>query len=95
MKDAAKLGTIIAGLIAAPAMAACPPPMAGDTAAEIRGNSERLVCLQNELATNIAQRRLQMQMDAINSRLRDLDLQRRLDSLPQPPAIIVQPPISP
>ena len=95
MKYAAKLGTMIAGLLAAPVMAACPPPMAGDTAAEIRANSERLVCLQNELATRIAQHRLQMQLDAINSRLRDLDLQRRLDSLPQPPANMIQPPMGP
>lgn len=85
MKDVAKLGTIVAALMAAPAMAACPPPMAGDTAAEIRANGERLICLQNELAASITHRRLQMQLDAINSRLRDLDLQRRLDSLPQPP----------
>ena len=85
MKDAAKLGTMIAVLLAAPAMAACPPPMASDTAAEIKANGDRLVCLQNELATSIEHRRLQMQLDAINSRLRDLDLQRRLDSLPQPP----------
>lgn len=95
MKDAAELGTIIAGLIAAPAMAACPPPVAGDTAAEIRANSERLICLQNELATSMEQRQLQMQLDAINNRLRDLDLQRRLDSLPQQPTNMVQPPIGP
>lgn len=95
MKDAAKLGTIIAGLIAATVIAAGTPPMAGDTAAEVRGNSERLVCLQNELATSLAQRRLQMQLDAIIRRLRDLNLQRRLDSLPRPPTNTVQPPIGP
>lgn len=92
MRTAAIIGMMLAALLAAPALGACPPPTPGETAAEIQANNERLVCLQNELAADAAQRRLQMQIDAINDRLRDMDLQRRFDSLPPPPVVVIQTP---
>ena len=86
---------VILGGFAAPAHAACPPPAPGDTAAEIRGNSERLICLQTNLATQTAQRQLQMRLEAINNRLRDIELQQRLDDLPPPPVVVARPPTIP
>ncbi len=92
MKHIIIICIMIAGLATAPAQAACPAPAAGDTAAEIKANSDRLLCLQEKLASDTKQRQLQLQLDAINARLRDLQLQQQFDKLPQPPVIVVQPP---
>lgn len=94
MRNAAIIGMTIAGLLAAPAFAACPPPTPGDTPAEIKANAERLVCLQREISADTERRRQQMEIDALNNRLRDLELQRRFDNLPKPPVIVVPPPIN-
>lgn len=92
MRHAAIIGMTVAGLLAAPALAACPPPTPGDTPAEIRANADRLVCLQQDISANTERRRQQLEIDALNNRLRDLEVQRRFDNLPKPPVIVVQPP---
>ena len=81
------------GLCVGTAQAACPPAAPGDTAAEIQANSQRLVCLQNELAAETRQRNLQFQLDALQKSQQDLRLQRRLDALP--PIPVYQPPVFP
>ncbi len=95
MKPTATFGAVLIGILASamilPAHAACPPPLPGDTAAEIRANSERLVCLQTELAARSEQHRLELQIDALNERLRSLELQRRFDALPPVPLIVAPP----
>lgn len=67
--------------LAAPVAAQCPQPVAGNTAAEILANQQRIVCLQRELAAETARRQQVMEIDAINQRLRQLETQRQFDRL--------------
>lgn len=78
------------------AMAACPPEMGGTTAEEIRDNQARIVCLQNEVAAEARMRKLEFDIDAVERRLQDMQLQQRIDSLPKyvPPPVYV-PPVMP
>lgn len=62
-------------------LAQCPPPLAGETAAEIRSNEERLLCLQRELNARTTTHSFELQLDAINRQLRELQLQRQVDAL--------------
>ncbi|MBO9588118.1 hypothetical protein [Devosia sp.] len=64
-----------------PAMAACPAPMAGDTAAAIEANQQRLVCLQQELSRKSEQYQYKVEINAIERKIDDIQLQRRFDSL--------------
>lgn len=74
----------LALLASQPVLAACPPPPAGSTAEEIKAHGERIVCFQRELSQDAERRKLQMEMDAMNRRLQELQLQRQFDLLPQP-----------
>lgn len=79
---------ILTGLLllagAPAAVAACPPAAAGSTPEEIRANGQRLLCLQRELAERADLRQQQLQIDALNRSLRELQLQRQFDRLPVP-----------
>jgi TolA-binding protein len=67
--------------VATPAMAQCPGPVAGNTAEEIAANRERIVCLQQELNAATRERQRQMELDALNRRLRELETQRQIDRM--------------
>ncbi|ODT73162.1 MAG: hypothetical protein ABS75_00280 [Pelagibacterium sp. SCN 63-23] len=76
----------LAGVSAA--SAACPPGAAGSTPEEIHANGQRLLCLQRELAEEANRRQQQLEIDALNRRLRDLELQRQFDRLPMPQPLL-------
>ncbi|QQR40223.1 hypothetical protein [Devosia rhizoryzae] len=69
---------------AAPALAQCPPAAAGNTADEIRSNERRIVCLQQQLTVESERRQFGIELDMLNQRLRELQLQRQFDVLPAP-----------
>lgn len=75
-------------------MAACPPEMGGTTAEEIRANQARIVCLQNDLSAETRLRKLEFDIRATERRLQDMQLQQRIDALPQyvAPPVYVPPP---
>jgi hypothetical protein len=66
--------------------ASCPPGPAGTAAEEVRAHGERLICIQNEVAAEARRRDYQFQLDQIERTLRDLQVQRQLDVLSNPPA---------
>lgn len=66
------------------AAAACPPPTPGETAAEIKANERRILCLQQELADEARFKRQDFEINRLNQTLRNLELQRRFDALPKP-----------
>lgn len=70
-------------LVPAHAHAACPPATAGNTAEEIKINELRVTCLQQELAMETNRQKLQLDIDGMERRLQNLELQQRLNSLPQ------------
>ena len=77
------------------AMAACPPQTGGSTAQEIAANQARIVCLQNELASETRLRKLEFDVQAAERRSQDLQLQQRIDALPKyvpPPVVVYVPP---
>lgn len=78
-------------------MAACPPEMGGTTAEEIRGNQQRIVCLQDEVAAETRLRKLEFDIDATERRFQDKQLQQRMDALPRyvPPPVYVPPVVQP
>jgi hypothetical protein len=75
------LAILLALGTALPAAAACPAPMAGDTAAAIEANQQRLVCLQQELSQKSEQYQYKVEINAIERKIDDIQLQRRFDSL--------------
>lgn len=77
-------------LFAGAAQAACPPPAPGNTAAEIQANGQRLVCIQNQLAAESAQKQREMEIDALRRALQQQEIERRLDALSTVP--VYQPP---
>ena len=78
------LAILLAGCATAPATAACPAPIAGDTAAAIEANQQRLVCLQRELSQKSEQYQYKVEINAIERSIDDIRLQRRFDSLDFP-----------
>lgn len=77
------------------AMAACPPQTGGTTAQEIEANQARIVCLQNELASETRLRKLEFDLKAAERRSQGLQLQQRIDALPKyipPPVVVYEPP---
>lgn len=64
-----------------PAAAACPAPATGDTAAAIEANQQRLVCLQQELSQKSEQYQYKVEINALDRKIDDIQLQRRFDSL--------------
>lgn len=75
------LAFLLAACAAAPASAACPAPVAGDTAAAVEANQQRLVCLQHELSQKSEQYQYKVEINTIERRIDDIQLQRRFDSL--------------
>lgn len=90
-----RLAIIIMTLMfgAAGAHAACPPAAAGTTPEAIELNRQRVLCLQQELSSDTTMRKLELDLKAVERSLQDLQLQRRLDSIPQ--FTPVQPPLMP
>lgn len=78
------LALLIAVGAAMPANAACPAPVAGDTAAAIEANQQRLVCLQRELSQNSEQYQFKVEINALDQRVQQLEMQRRFDALNLP-----------
>ncbi|KFL27986.1 hypothetical protein JP75_25000 [Devosia riboflavina] len=75
------LAILFAACTIVPAAAACPAPMAGDTAAAIEANQQRLVCLQQELSRKSEEYQYKVEINAIERKIDDIQLQRRFDSL--------------
>ncbi|MET3925069.1 hypothetical protein [Devosia sp. 2618] len=84
MKTLIAIGILTLATIA-PAMAACPPEARGDTAETIAANQQRLICLNQEISTSARQKQFEMQLQNNQTAIQDLQLQRRLDSLPKRP----------
>jgi hypothetical protein len=81
------LAAVLTAMGAVPAQAACPPGAVGNTAAEIAAERQRVLCLQRELAEDTARRQQQIEIDALNRSIQQMQMQQRLNSLPvyQPP----------
>jgi TolA-binding protein len=75
------LTSIVAFALVAPALAQCPPPVAGSTPEEIKANEQRLLCMQRELSLETSRRSLEMDINALNRRLRELQTRQQLQSL--------------
>lgn len=73
------------------AQAACPSTVPGSTPEAIAANQQRIICLQEETRQGSQQRIYDMQLQTMQNNMRDLQLQRRLDSLPK----FTPPPINP
>jgi hypothetical protein len=69
---------------ATPAMAQCGPIVAGSTAAEIRANEQRILCLQRELAAETRQRGYELELDTIQRQLRELQTQQQFEPMDVP-----------
>lgn len=82
------LAILFAAGTALPAAAACPAPLAGDTAAAIEANQRRLVCLQQELSQKSEQYQYKVEINAIDRKIDDIQLQRRFDSLNFPKPVV-------
>jgi len=76
---------VIAMLAGAPAMAACPPAATGSDAEAVAANQRRLVCLQQEISTDARMRSLEMDIQMLEMKQDQMQLQRRLDAIPKPP----------
>jgi hypothetical protein len=81
------VAAILTAIAVVPAQAACPPGAVGNTAAEIAAERQRILCLQRELAEDTARRRQQIEIDALNRSIQQMQMQQRLNALPvyQPP----------
>lgn len=75
------LAILLAACATASALAACPAPVAGDTAAAIEANQQRLVCLQRELSQKSEQYQFKVEINALDQRVQQLEMQRRFDAL--------------
>lgn len=63
--------------------AACPPAAAGTTPEAIEANRQRVLCLQQQLSSDTTMRKLELDFKQVERSVQDLQLQRRLDSIPQ------------
>lgn len=73
------------------AQAACPSAVPGSTPEAIAANQQRILCLQDEARQGSQQRMYDMQLQTMQNNMRDLQLQRRLDSLPKITPPVFQP----
>jgi hypothetical protein len=64
------------------ALAACPGIVPGTNAEAIQSHDARLACLQRGITSGLDTKRQQMQIDALNSQVDAIQLQRRFDTLP-------------
>lgn len=78
------VGLIVALTLVSPAAAACPPRATGSTPETIADNGLRLLCLQDELAEEIARRTLEFELQTLENKIYDIQLQQRLNALPRP-----------
>lgn len=74
------------------AQAACPSAVPGSAPDAIAANQQRILCLQNEAQQSSQQRSYDMQLQGMQNTIRDMQLQRRLDSLPKIPPPVYNPP---
>lgn len=88
------IGVILAVLCCVAAQAACPPAASGTTAEAIHANSQRLICLQNEVAAATRQRQYELQIQQLTRSVQNLEIQRRLDALPEVQVPVYVPPAS-
>lgn len=78
------IGLLIVMISAVPALSACPSSVPNSTPEAIAENGQRLVCLQNELAAETARRTYQFELQALENKIQDIQLQQRLNDLPHP-----------
>ncbi|WEK06347.1 MAG: hypothetical protein P0Y65_08895 [Candidatus Devosia phytovorans] len=78
-------------LAGAPAMAACPAAVPGDSVEEIEANRLRVICLQQQASQDARIRSIEMDIQMLQMKQHQLDLQRRFDNLPryEPPKIVI------
>ena len=86
---------VILAAASSAAEGACPPEVPGDAPEAIRANGERIVCLQDELASATRARGLELQLDALERSLQDLRIQQRMETLPKVPIYVPPPPAAP
>jgi hypothetical protein len=94
MSKSAIIGVVLATLCCIPAQAACPPAAFGNTAEAIQANSQRLICLQNEVAAATRQREYELRLQQLARSVQNLEIQRRLDALPKVQVPVYVPPAS-
>ncbi|MCY1550994.1 hypothetical protein D9M68_872910 [compost metagenome] len=75
------LAVLLLACTIVPAAAACPAAVAGDTAAALEANQQRLVCLQRELSQKAEQYQYKVEINAIERSIDDIQLRRRFDQL--------------
>ena len=66
------------------ATAACPAQVPTSTTEAIRANGQRIICLQQEIAREAYLRQLAQEIQANQTAIQNLQIQRRFDQLPQP-----------
>jgi hypothetical protein len=88
MSKPAIIGVVFSILCCIPAQAACPPAASGNTPEAIHANSQRLICLQNEVAAATRQREYELQLQQLTRSVQNLEIQRRFDALPKVPVYV-------
>jgi hypothetical protein len=68
-------------VVATPVSAACPPQAVGTLPQAIRDNEARLLCLQREIAVDATRRKLEFDLRALDTQLRQIELQQKLNSI--------------
>jgi TolA-binding protein len=64
------------------ATAACPAAVPGNTAEAIKANEQRIICLQRQASDETDRRQYEMELNQIETRVNQLEIQRRFDNLP-------------
>ena len=76
------LTLILAGAASAPVFAACPALPDGPDSHNVDNGRARALCLQQELSANTSIRDTQTQIDTLQTTIQQMQIQRRLDSVP-------------
>lgn len=63
--------------------AACPSPTENSGAAAIAANQQRVICLQQQVDAAATQRRVDSQINSLETRIDQMTVQRRFDNLPK------------
>lgn len=61
----------------------CPAPTQTSGAAAIAANQQRVICLQQEVDAAANQRRVESQINSLETRMDQMSVQRRFDNLPK------------
>jgi hypothetical protein len=80
-----KLGLVVAAMAIATtgtAQAACPAEVTGTSAAAIKANGDRLLCLQAEADQLFRERKQDFDIMTLERSVQNLQLQQRMDRLP-------------